>query len=53
MVFIWREREREEKAQLRVGEGTGRGGERIPSRLCALSAKPSVGLEPTNREIMT
>ena len=27
--------------------------ERIPSRLCTVSMKPDVGLEPTNYEIMT
>ena len=26
---------------------------RIPSRLCAVSAEPNAGLEPTNHEIMT
>ena len=37
----------------------GKGGERereggrIPSRLCAISAEPVVGLEPMNYEIMT
>ena len=28
-------------------------GERIPSRLRAVSADPNMGLEPTNLEIMT
>ena len=28
-------------------------GERIPSRLCTVSAEPDVGLDPTNHEIMT
>ena len=27
--------------------------QRIPSRICAVSAKPKVGLKLTNREIMT
>ena len=27
--------------------------ERIPSRLCSVRAEPNVGLEHTNREIMT
>ena len=27
--------------------------ERIPSRLCTVSAEPDVGLNPTNQEIMT
>ena len=37
----WRERERERER------------ERIPSRFCTVSTEPSVGLEPTNCEIMT
>ena len=46
-MFILRER-------ARVGEGQKeRERERIPSRLYAVSAKPNVGLELTNREIMT
>ena len=32
--------------------GREREGERIPSRLHAVSAEPDVGLELTNREIM-
>ena len=37
-----------------VGEGKReRGRERIPSRLCTVSTEPTVGLEPTNHEIMT
>ena len=35
-----------------VGEGQ-REGERIPSRLLAISAEPDSGLHPSNREIMT
>ena len=31
----------------------GRGKERIPSRLCTIGVEPDVGLELTNREIMT
>ena len=31
----------------------GRGRERIPSRLCAVSAELDEGLSPTNREIIT
>ena len=42
-LFIYFERER-------VGEGQR---ERIPSRLPTVGAKPDVGLELTNREIMT
>ena len=33
--------------------GTERGGERIPSRLHAVSMEPDVGLELMNHEIMT
>ena len=33
--------------------GVGRGGERIPSRLCTVSTEPDMGLDPTNHEIMT
>ena len=45
-LFIFRERERESGA----GEGQR---ERIPSRFCAVSAEPTVGLELAHREIMT
>ena len=43
---------------LREREGAGEGQrerrrERIPSRLYTVSAEPSMGLDPTNREIMT
>ena len=34
-------------------EGVGRGRERIPNRLQAVSAEPDMGLELTNCEIMT
>ena len=38
----------------RSGEGQReRGSERIPSRLCAISREPDVGLELTNREFVT
>ena len=48
-MFIYFEKE---------GENTSRGGaergrERVPSRLCAVSAEPDVGLELTNRESRT
>ena len=33
--------------------GGGEERERIPSRLCAVSAEPNVGLKPMNREVMT
>ena len=46
-------RERE-KVHPQVEEGQReRGRQRIPSRLQAVSAKPEVELESTNREIMT
>ena len=32
------------------GGGAERGRERIPSRLCAVSAEPEVGLDPTDCE---
>ena len=35
------------------GKGAERGGQRIRSSLHAVSAKPRVGLEPINHEIMT
>ena len=39
---------------VRVGEGQReRDRERIPSRLCAVSMEPDVGLELTNPKIMT
>ena len=42
-----RERERESMG------GAERETERIPSRLCTVSAKPNMGLKLTNHEIMT
>ena len=43
-----------ERESIQVGEGQReREGERIPSRLCTVSAKPDVGLEPTDCEIVT
>ena len=45
-----RERERGTSAS---GGGAERGGQRIPSRLCADSSEPDVGLELRNREIVT
>ena len=33
--------------------GAEREGERIPSRLWAVSTEPDLGLEPTDHEIMT
>ena len=35
------------------GRGRERRRERIPSRLCAVSVEPDLGLEPTNHEITT
>ena len=51
-MFILRERERE-KRENECGRGRERGRERITSRLHAVSTEPYVGLDPTNREIMT
>ena len=45
--FILRERARVTRV------GAERGGERIPSRLHTISAKPNAGLDPVNHEIMT
>ena len=46
-LFILRER-------VSAGEGQReRGRERIPSRLCAVSAEPDAGLDLTTCEIMT
>ena len=63
-LFILRERVRKGEGQRereRVKEKRGGGGERqrererqsIQSRLCTDSREPDVGLEPTNRKIMT
>ena len=38
---------------MEVGGGRERGRQRMPSRLCAISAEPNVGLKCTNAEIMT
>ena len=35
------------------GEGAEKEGKRIPSRLCAFSVEPDVGLDFMNHEIMT
>ena len=51
-----RERERtraSEQGRGREREREREGEKRIPSRLCAVLAEPHVGLDPTNREIMT
>ena len=47
-VYFLREKERE-----CTGRDRERGRERIPSRLCAVSAEPDVGLKLANREITT
>ena len=47
-LFIYFERERKRVCK----QGKGRG-ERIPSRLSSVSAKPEAGLDLTNYEIMT
>ena len=43
---------RERERAGREGAERERGRERIPSKLCAVSTKSNVGLEPTNREII-
>ena len=56
-VFILKEREREGASEPACEQGRGRekgrGRERIPSRLCIVSAEPDAGLELTNCEIVT
>ena len=47
-MFVCSERESEQ-----AGEEQKERRERIPSSLCSVGAEPDVGLEPTNREIMT
>ena len=56
VIYIERERERERERESISRERQRereRGRERIPSRLCAVSAKPHVGLELPNCEITT
>ena len=48
-LFILRERERAHK----WGRGRKKGRERIPSKPCAVSTEPNMGLDLTNLEIMT
>ena len=48
-IYLFWEREHE---WAQAGEGQ-KEGDGIPSRLCAISTEPDVGLEPTNCEIMT
>ena len=53
-LFILRERERErERESLSTGGAEREGDDNLPNRLCAVSAEPNMGLNPTNREIMT
>ena len=47
------ERERQRDRDRDREERTEREGERTPSRLCSVNAKPSSGLDLTNLEIMT
>ena len=49
-LFIW---ERQREHEQGRGKKRERGRERIPSRLCTVITEPDVGLELTNREIMT
>ena len=46
-------RERVHVSVQEQGRGRQSGKERIPSWPCAVSAEPHLGLDPTNREIMT
>ena len=50
-VYLERERERERENEQERGRERRR--DRIPSRLHTIGTDPSVGLEPTNHEIMT
>ena len=53
-VYLFFERETERQSM--IGGGAEREGDtesKAGSRLCAVSTEPVVGLEPTNREIMT
>ena len=47
-IYFYFERERE-----RMREEQREREERIPSRLCTISAEPDEGLDPMNCEIMT
>ena len=48
-LFIWRQRQ---TASVGAG-GAETDGDRIPSRLCTVSTEPDLGLELTNRGIIT
>ena len=52
-LFILRERERERASEHASGGGVEREGERISSRLHAISAEPDAGVKFMNSEIMT
>ena len=52
-LFILRERERACASMCTSRGETERGRERIPGRLCAVSAEPDMRLELMNHEIMT
>ena len=49
VLFIYFERDRQHE----WGKDSDRGRDRIPSMFCTASTEADVGLEPTNREIMT
>ena len=48
-----RERETAHASPCAWGRGREKGREKIPSRLCTVSAEPEAELKLTNREIMT
>ena len=52
-MFIYVEREREHTCVLAHNWGRGKEGEKIPSRLRAVSTEPDSGLRLTNQDIMT
>ena len=52
MYLFW-ERETERQRERMSRGGAGRGRERIPSSLRAVSMEPDMGLKLMNREIMT
>ena len=51
LIYYFFERERERASAGEEQREKGR--ERIPSRLCAVSVEPEVGLDPMNCEIVT
>ena len=52
-LFILRERQGERESERDRENEPGRGRERIPSRVHAVSAEADVGLDLTNHEIIT